>query len=179
MAIDLKRPLTWPQLVTDLEQLWRKPAAEFLPDLLGHIRHDVLAMIEPVLVGSKMLVSFYTLSPDQQARLQHCGQTADEWLLNCRLASDACLARGLDMSATCECFVQALGSIFANSTDEIRSLAAIENTEDLEPEAQDVIATIDKGLRRLERIVIGYANKDLSWLKEAFEEQERKRNRKL
>lgn len=177
MLTDSSVPITWPQLLAHLEQQWRRPAADFLPDLLGHIRHDVIALIEPVMVGAKMLVSFYALSPDQQVQLQHCGQIADEWLLNCRMASDECLARQLDPSATCEAYLQALGPIFNNSAGLLASLTTLEATESLEPEIRDVLSTMQKGLRRLGQITIGHDQSDLTWLKEIFDEQERKRQR--
>ncbi len=106
-----KTIFTWPQLLEHLEVLWGRPQAEYLPELLPYLRHELIANMEPVLVGAKVLTSLYELPPTPQAWLKECIQAADEWVWGCRQISEGCIAENAGNAEQCQCHLAKIGPL--------------------------------------------------------------------
>ena len=177
MPPDIAPPFTWPDLLNHLQTLWGRPPAQFMPELLPYFRHEIIANLEPVLVGSKVLTGLYQPPPAATTWLKTCIEAADEWVWACRRASDDCLAENTDLAQQCQCFLQKIDPVFANCAD---LLAASPNNvlDSLDPDAAQILNTVTTSLSRLVDMSAGLHTGDLTWLKIIFDDIQRKKQGK-
>lgn len=166
---------TWRELLEHLEQLWGRPRAEFLPELLAYLRHELIAGIEPVLVGSKILVSLYELPAGPRAWLNDCVQTADAWVWGCRQASDSCIEQGGSPADQCRCFLAQIGPVFGDCARLLDACPRLEVDGASREEVDQIFGAVKTGLARLAEAAAGVMGGDLAWLKAVFDENDRKR----
>ena len=168
-------PIDWPQLIAHLEALWQRPEAEFIDELLAHIRHEIVAFIEPVTLGTRLLLGYFELAPEMKTWAQQCLQSSEEWLAQCRSASNDCLAQQIEESARCQCYLVTIGPLFNNSALWLATLPGPDSV--LDTDGVEMLATIKKGLTRLALISVELEHNDLTWLKEVFDLQAERRRR--
>jgi hypothetical protein len=176
MPSDSSIPLTWPQFLAHLQHLWGRPIADFMPELLPYFRHELIGNFEPVLVGAKVLTNFYEMQPVPKAWLKQCIEAADAWVWECRRVSDNCIAENEgNHDAQCQCFLKNITPLFKDCAGLLATYPEDELAT-LEPDVAQILTTIKSSLVRLVTMAEGLKRGDLTWLKEIFDEIERKKH---
>lgn len=175
MTLSSRPACSWPELLSHLEGLWNRPRAQYLPDLLSHLRHDTIALLEPTMVGARMLISMYELPVAAQAWLADCATEADAWVLKVRESSDTAMAQTSDLAEQCQIFLRLIGAHLVKAADLIAARPAMTVDDPAREEIEQILTTLMASLNRLANASAGIRRGDYAWLKAMFDETERKR----
>lgn len=154
----------WAELLQHVAARWQIPAAEAEVQMVAVIRHAVYDPALALVISTTGLLQMSrppdTLTADWIAACQQAGQ---EWLQRYRLLEHRCVQGNTAVSAACQCMLDQLASLFANSE---RLVQAGQNVVNQSPAltTDEAYEMLMRALNRLARISAELHQDDLSWL---------------
>jgi len=139
-----------------------------LNELPNYILYAIRVYASTVWAGSEIMCSVFVPYPEALIWAQNCHLTMMAWKDSFTTIATDCSTTAGDTITTCECILQRLEPVIAQSNVLFEEIPSIHLPEESDNKIFDVLKL---GLERLSKVSLDLKQQNLSWLKEFMDRE--------